>query len=247
MKVAALGAISNIVVDFTVHKSTFIQCGGAKQLVQLSKSMDSTVRLNAVWALRNLMFHVNNRCKEEILSELTASVLASLINDPKPSVQEQALALVRNLVDGPEDFADYVFAEDCLLLHAVGNQLQDASKPDVLLQGMYTLCNVASGNEFSKEAVMSQLFCQTSNTRCILVNFLQNSDSRLRTAAVWTVVNLTFPSSPGAFDRAGKLRNAGIATQLKNMVNDSCVDVKVVKQHLNPDGSFVIIVYSFAD
>lgn len=78
-QVAALGAISNVVVDFRTNKSAFIQCGGVKHLVQLSKSMDSTVRLNAVWALRNLMFLVDSRCKEGIFRELTASTLISLI------------------------------------------------------------------------------------------------------------------------------------------------------------------------
>ncbi|XP_022884155.1 armadillo repeat-containing protein 8-like [Olea europaea var. sylvestris] len=132
--IAALGAISNIVVDFTVHKSKFIHCGGVKQLVQLSKSMDSTIRVNAVWALKNLMFLVNSMCKEEILLELSPSMLISLICDPETSVQEQALALVRNLVDGPMDSVEYVFAEEGLLLNAIGRQLQSASKVEVLIQ-----------------------------------------------------------------------------------------------------------------
>lgn len=76
---AALGAISNIVVDFTTHRSTFIRLGGVKLLVQLLKSMDSTIRLNALWALRNLIFLAEDKCKEEIFMELTASLLASLI------------------------------------------------------------------------------------------------------------------------------------------------------------------------
>ena len=67
-------------VDFTTHKSLFIQCGGVKQLVQLSKSMESTVRVNAVWALRNLTFLIDNRCKRGIFLELTASALTSLIS-----------------------------------------------------------------------------------------------------------------------------------------------------------------------
>lgn len=78
-QVAALGAISNIVVDFMVQKTTFIKCGGLKQLVELSKSMDSTIRTNAVCALRNLMFLVSERCKEVILLELTQSTLTSLV------------------------------------------------------------------------------------------------------------------------------------------------------------------------
>ena len=79
LQVAALCTISNLVVDFTMHKSLFVQSGGVKQLVQLSKSMDSTVRLNAVWALRNLMFLVDSRCKEGIFMELRALTLTSLV------------------------------------------------------------------------------------------------------------------------------------------------------------------------
>ncbi|XP_024984932.1 armadillo repeat-containing protein 8 isoform X3 [Cynara cardunculus var. scolymus] len=134
VQVAALCTISNLVVDFTMHKSLFVQSGGVKQLVQLSKSMDSTVRLNAVWALRNLMFLVDSRCKEGIFMELRALTLTSLVCDPSASVQEQALALVCNLVNGPVDSIEYVFTEDGLLLNAVGRQLWSASKHEVLIQ-----------------------------------------------------------------------------------------------------------------
>ncbi|MCD7446350.1 hypothetical protein HAX54_005957 [Datura stramonium] len=228
VQVSALDAISNIVVDFLANKTMFIQCGGVKQLVQLSKSMDSTIRVKAVCALRNLTFLVNDKCKEEILSELTQLTLRSLICDPEACVQEQALALVRNLVDGPLDSIQHVFAEDALLLHAVGQQLQSASKAEVFIQGMYVFTNVASGNEVHKEAVMQELFPPLANdSESIMFKFLHSDDSRLRTAAVWALVNLTFPSSCGAVGRVMKLRNAGIVSQLKNMVNDPCLDVKL--------------------
>lgn len=97
---------------------------------------------------------------------------------------------------------------------------------------MYTLSNVASGNEHHKEAVMNQLFPQAGNdTEAILVKFLQSSNNQLRTAAVWAIVNLTFPSSSGACGRITELCNAGIVTQLKNLVNDPCLDVKVSNRY----------------
>ncbi|XP_060216022.1 uncharacterized protein LOC132643578 isoform X3 [Lycium barbarum] len=139
VQVSALDAISNIVVDFLAHKTLFMQCGGVKQLVQLSKSMDSTIRVKAVCALRNLTFLVNDKCKEEILSELTELTLRSLICDPEACVQEQALAMVRNLVDGPLDSIQHVFTEDALLLHAVGQQLQSATKAEVFIQVLISL------------------------------------------------------------------------------------------------------------
>ncbi|KAH1090618.1 hypothetical protein J1N35_017875 [Gossypium stocksii] len=228
VQVAALGATSNIVVDFTTRKSIFVQCGGMKQLVQLAKSMESSVRSNALWALKNFVFQADNRLKEGVFSELTASLLSSLIRDPEPSVQEQALALVRNLVDGCINLIEFVFAEDGLILGAIGRQLQCASKAEIGIQGMYALCNVASGNEFHKEAVMQLLFTQMGDKhQSFVIKFLQSNDSQLCTATVWTIVNLTCPSSPGAPGRLEKLRNAGIVSQIKNMVNDPCVDVKV--------------------
>lgn len=75
---------------------------------------------------------------------------------------------------------------------------------------------------------MQELFPPLANdSESVMLKFLHSDDSRLRTAAVWALVNLTFPSSSGAFGRVMKLRNAGVVSQLKNMVNDPCLDVKV--------------------
>ncbi|XP_050222428.1 uncharacterized protein LOC126672518 [Mercurialis annua] len=228
IKVAALGAISNILVDFTTRKSTFVQCGGVKQLIYLSKSMDSTVRINALWALKNMVFQADNRFKEMAFMEITASLLANLICDYDPCVQEQALALVRNLVDGCASCLDYVFAENAIVLDAVGRQLASASEAGIGIQGMYVLANVASGNEFHKEAALHKLLPLVDDeTQPFIIKFLQSNDSRLRAAAVWAIVNLTFPSSPGAFSRLVKLRSAGVVPQIKTMVNDPCLDVKL--------------------
>ena len=92
---------------------------------------------------------------------------------------------------------------------------------------MYLLTNVASGNELHKEAVMLQLHREAGDCSQTVVKFLQSNDSRLRIATVWAVINLTYPNSPGAFGRVVKLRSTGVYSQLRNMVNDSCLDVKV--------------------
>ena len=79
MQIAALSAVSNVVLDFTPHKSVFFQCGGVDQLIQLARSMDSMLRLNAVWALRNLLYLADMSVKEKVMAELTVSTLISLI------------------------------------------------------------------------------------------------------------------------------------------------------------------------
>ena len=88
--------------------------------------------------------------------------------------------------------------------------------------------NVASGNEFHKEAVMQQRIPQGDNgTQSFILKFLQSNENQLRTASVWAIVNLTFPSSPGALSRLVKLHDAGVVSQVKSMVNDPCLDVKL--------------------
>ncbi|RWR77756.1 armadillo repeat-containing protein 8-like protein isoform X1 [Cinnamomum micranthum f. kanehirae] len=227
VQVAALCAISNIVVDFTNHKLVFIQNGAVKQLVQLSKSMDSKLRLNAVWALRNLAFLADRIRKDCILQELTISTLASLIYDPEPPVQEQSLALVCNLVDGGVDSIEHVFLEDSAIINAVAKQVWRATTTEVCIQGMHVFSNIATGNELHKEAVMHHLLPQAGGfTQSVIIRFLQGTESQLRTAAVWCIINLTYPESPNVLDRVARLRQAGIISQIKNMINDPCLDVK---------------------
>lgn len=79
-QVAVLGALSNIVLDFSSPKSSFIEYGGIKQLIELSKSMDPNARCSALRALRNLMFLADNKRKELFYSEVKAQGFACLIS-----------------------------------------------------------------------------------------------------------------------------------------------------------------------
>lgn len=100
---------------------------------------------------------------------------------------------------------------------------------------MYVLSNVATGKESHKEAVMNQLLPQAISSRdpFFVIRFLQSNDSRLRTATVWALLNVTCPSSdPGVFGRYIKLQAVGIITQIKSMINDPCLDVKVIPSSL---------------
>ncbi|KAH0920770.1 hypothetical protein HID58_020788 [Brassica napus] len=269
VKVAVLGALSNIVLDFSSPKSTFIEYGGIKQLIELSKSMDPNTRCSALRALRNLMFLADKKRKELFYSEVKAQGFVSLISgkqsplnhnhmihlilqlttktktysssDPEPTVQEQGLALLRNLVDGCINSIEFVFDEEGLILDTVGRQLRKSPQAQMAIQGMYVLTNVASGTELHKEAVMQQLFPQPqAESNNFMLKFLQSHESQLRSATVWTIINLISPSSPGALDRHVKLREEGIIPQLKNMVNDACLDVKIrIRTVLSQSMSFV--------
>ncbi|KAI4304812.1 hypothetical protein MLD38_040277 [Melastoma candidum] len=227
VQLAALRAISNMVVDFTQHKSYFLQAGGIKLLVQLSMSMDSDVRTHSVWALKNYMFLADCKFKEAVFNELSASSLVSLICDPEISVREQALRFVRNIMDGNAQSYDYILSENGVIPEAIGRQLRHASETEHNIQGLYALGNIASGSESHKDVVMQQILQNAgSSDEPFITEVLRSDDSRLRTAMLWVIINLTYPSS-GAPGRAMKLCAAGVFSRLKCLVSDPCLDVKL--------------------
>lgn len=105
--------------------------------------------------------------------------------------------------------------------------------PDIsLVQGLYIVSNVAAGNEVHKEAVMDIVIPVTSvgvnRNTSLLMRYLQDmSNPQIRVVALWCVINLTFPNSPGVSSRISRLRDGGIEAQLQSMVDDPCLDVKV--------------------
>lgn len=55
-------------------------------------------------------------------------------SDPEPPVQEQALALLCNLVDGCINSIEFVYDEDGLILDTVGRQLRKAPQAQMAIQ-----------------------------------------------------------------------------------------------------------------
>lgn len=227
VQVASLRVVCNIIINFSARYTVFVNFGVIKELVELSKSMDSELRLNAVWALRNLVFMSERLQKEDLLLHLTKSNLASLVTDAETSVQEQALALVRNLVDGCAALTDHLF-EGGKLLEAVKRQIHNNSAPEVRIQGIYLFSNVATGSEAHKEAVINCLLHpqQDENSRLFIIDVLKSTNAMLKTAMLWCVINLTYPDSPNASSRASRLSDAGVFCQIRSMVDDPWFDVK---------------------
>ncbi|CAM0874034.1 unnamed protein product [Alopecurus aequalis] len=229
VQVAALDAICNIAVNLTPRKSVLLHSGVVPQLVNLSKSMDPTLRLKSVWALRNSMFLLNPKDKDFIMKELTICTLSSLICDSEHFVQEQTLALVHNLLDGYVGAINYVIGEDGMVINAISRQLNSASAPGVCIQGMLVLTNMAAGDELSTEAVMDVIVPHRTDRikPSFVVNFLQSKDKQLRIATLWCILNLAYPKSDPSSIRVARLQNAGVISQVKSMINDPCFDCKL--------------------
>ncbi|KAJ3018520.1 Armadillo repeat-containing protein 8 [Thoreauomyces humboldtii] len=228
VQLTASATLCNIVLDFSPMKRTVLENGGVERLVDLAKSMDDRLRLNAVWALKNLLFQADSDTKARVMTELRWDGLLSLIDDSEIGIQEQALNLLRNLACGKEEDVEQAFLglgesrvldilESKLKTTATGEQQHD----DVVLQALYVIVNVATGNERHKAALLQRKGILES-----VWGFMKHTKSAIRVATVWCLINLTWTDDPGSSQRVARLRELDFHTRLQSMTEDFNMDVK---------------------
>lgn len=223
---SALATLCNIVLDFSSMKKHIIDNGGVNKLISLVDSTNQQLRLNAVWALKNLLFQAEPHDKAEVMDRLSYKKLYGLLNDEEQSIQEQALGLLRNLSCGK----DLVV---CNLFSGIGpqkfiNLIEEKLKSDselIITPTLYIIVNVATGTTDHKTAIMDSKDILSS-----IHTFMSHSSSVIRTAAVWCIINLTWTddSPPGSdcLARIRKFRGLGFEKTLKALQSDISLDVK---------------------
>jgi hypothetical protein len=99
--------LCNIILDFSPMKQVVIEKGAVSRLVELVHSQNQTLRLNGIWALKNMLFQSELLTKTTVIENLTWDKLLEyvssngrLISDPEFAIQEQSLCLLRNLACG---------------------------------------------------------------------------------------------------------------------------------------------------
>eukprot|EP00835_Amoeboradix_gromovi_P001517 NODE_70_length_23697_cov_0.294771.p6 type:complete len:498 gc:universal NODE_70_length_23697_cov_0.294771:14714-13221(-) len=96
VKISACATLCNIVLDFSPVKDEVTENGGIEFLVALVHSPNIKLRLNAIWALKNLVYQSKTALKQRVMQCLTFDRLNLLLEDDA-SIQEHALNLIRNL------------------------------------------------------------------------------------------------------------------------------------------------------
>ena len=71
VQTTASATLCNLVLDFSPMKKTVIEQGIVEKLVSLTKSMDTGLRLNSVWALKNLLYQADSEIKATVMKQLT--------------------------------------------------------------------------------------------------------------------------------------------------------------------------------
>lgn len=233
VQTTASATLCNIVLDFSPMKKTVLESGGVQKLVSLVSSPDTNLRLNSVWALKNLLFQAESEVKEEVMRTLGFDMLKRLINDPEPGIQEQALNLLRNLACGKESDIQAVFTglTPAVLLQILTSKLSPPPTTqfstsqnhhlEIILQTLYVIVNVATGNEDHKNWVVG-----SEEVLRRVLQFMSHERPNIRVATVWCIINLTWTEDQGSVTRIQKLRTFGFEDKLKTMVEDPDLDVR---------------------
>ncbi|KAI1376188.1 ARM repeat-containing protein [Hypoxylon crocopeplum] len=118
MQVAASASVCNLVMDFSPMRESLVEAGITKALCEHAHSHNASLRLNALWALKHLVYSASVDLKKKCVEELESGWLVRLICD---DTEDDALFSARArsdrqpthgiLADMDEDI-DMGFADD---------------------------------------------------------------------------------------------------------------------------------------
>ncbi|KAJ7036154.1 ARM repeat-containing protein [Mycena alexandri] len=209
---AALAAVCNIVNEFSPLRPIYLDLGLMPRLVKLLNGGDATLRLSALWAVKNLLGKTSGETKRDVMQCLGWTRLVELLEETDGAVQEQAFHLVRNLAEN-EPGIEMIFRElgaSAILRHIT--TALSAEDDDVVLQATYILANIANG----AAAYQSHLLASPP-LLAALRRALAERGPQVRRPAVSAILELARTST--AARRA--LGEAGVAGTLRQMCSAS--------------------------
>ncbi|KAI0333622.1 ARM repeat-containing protein [Cubamyces sp. BRFM 1775] len=142
---AASAVICNVVTNFSPLRTTLLEQGVIQRLVQLLRSDDIELKLNALWAYKNLLYKASPELKREVMGAIGCSEMSNLLLESDTRLQEQVLHILRHVADGV-DGVELLFAEmgDSEMLLDSLAKCMEAENEDVVLQAVFVLANVAN-------------------------------------------------------------------------------------------------------
>ncbi|PSC76204.1 armadillo repeat-containing 8-like isoform B [Micractinium conductrix] len=215
----AVGTLANMAVDFSAVKEQLLRHDGVARFAALAESMSPMLRLHGVWGLSSVAYMSTQEVKAAIMQQLPWGSMAALLEDSEPEVREKAMLLLRNLVYNSEaDINAALRWSELELLAAVRDTMQRGAGQSALKQhAMYVIVNMASSTAAHKTSVMD------SGWPALLVEQLSDGDERVREAAVWVIINLTWSRDGDAEEtaaRAQQLRALGVEDKLRSLEHD---------------------------
>ena len=193
----ASATVGNLVLEFSLLRTTILARGGTKALIKLLLVDDEELRKNALLTFKNILFKADSDTKTAVMDELEYDRLQILCNDKHPRVRELAMTIVRNLAysdstDSRKEHLDALFAATKgKLIPLLSESLKEESEnSEVGVQALYAVVNIASGTESHKASLMR------SDIPQLILKWFLHQDERARIAAVWCAINLSWRERP---------------------------------------------------
>lgn len=225
---SACASLCNLVLDFSPMKEAVVKEGGVERLVEMTLSADPEMRLNSLWALKNLLYQSETSIKLGTLEKLGVERIEQLADDSIPAIQEQTMNVLRNLVcEREEDVSEvllrFPIARLVRLLERKMSNVVDANssgnetplRDEITLHSCYVIANACTASDSApKDAIMASAIILDRLGSLLDVG----GKVDLQTAALWCVINLTWTEDPGSADRISVLRRRGWERQLEMLL-----------------------------
>lgn len=173
IQIAITNSLCNFLIDNSQNMSEILECV-SKLLKILNNTKHNKIRYNAICAIKNIMFYVssNRDTKKAIMKKVGYENLINFLDDEDYTIQEQALLIFRALLFKSTEDIEEVFSNcKAKLLKKVEEKLNSGNL-EIILQTLYILCNISTGNEKQKAVVMETNFLKK------VVSFLElNNES----------------------------------------------------------------------
>eukprot|EP00854_Cymbomonas_tetramitiformis_P003657 gene3657-4592_t len=87
VKEAAAATLCNMVLDFSPMKEQLLSSGGLRHLAVLAQAPQYVLRLNSMWALKNLLYLSKSPSKEAVMQSLSYTTMRQLLLNDVEEVQ----------------------------------------------------------------------------------------------------------------------------------------------------------------
>ncbi|KAG8882014.1 hypothetical protein FRB97_008788 [Tulasnella sp. 331] len=185
VQVVLLMCMTNLVLDFSPLRETLLEQGVIQRMVELIDNGDESVTRNAVWAIRNTLYHCTLSDQMLVLNQLGMERLHRILIHPDSKVKQQAIILVRNTTTSSDSCAFVVQGLGRERIFKVLKDGIDDSDNETAQQSASLLLNLAQELEYSGE------FPEQKEVLVSMRNRLSCRDPSTRKAILETIIALS--------------------------------------------------------
>lgn len=207
----AMVGICNLANNFSPIRKTIIDQGLLTRFITFVKEPDPHLKLNAIWAIKNLTYKASTDEKIIIMKLFGWDFLKECLVDSRPEIREQAVNICTNIATSEFDI-------NLLLDHLQGPELMDLlskalemSSEDNTFQITSLLCNISNGSDSHRSIILNN-----DNLLESLNDNLLHENQNIRRAATACVEQLALTTGEYQNDVLN-LKRAGIDQTLLSL------------------------------